>query len=214
MSGYFPMVMNIKDKLCIIVGGGSVAARKVKTLLSKGAVIRVISPDAGTVIKELAEEGEIEWHNKRFEQGDLAGAFICVAATGDRETNEEVRHEASVRRVVTNVADDSYGSDYHVPSFFESGPLLISLSTSGTSPAVSRTLRRMIQAYLGDHFGEALEIISSFREDRVKKEISDPKERVKFWEMAVTPDVLELVREGKITEMTEEIEKRFKSFKG
>ena len=207
------MIMDINEKLCIVVGGGSVAARKVKTLLSKGAVVRVISPDAGPVIKELAKTGDIEWHNRRFKQGDLAGAFICVAATSDRGVNEEVRHEASVRRVVTNVADDSYGSDYHVPSFFEDGPLLISLSTSGASPAVSRTLRRMIQAYLGNHFGEALQIINDFRENKVKKEISDPKERVRFWELAVTPDVLELVREGKLSAMTEEIEKRFKDFK-
>ncbi len=194
MPSRFPVMLDIADKLCVVIGGGKVAARKVRDLCRIGAMVRVISPEVAPPIGELFEKDLVGWEPRSYKQGDLAGAFLCVAATGDREVNAEVQHEAAVRRVLINVVDDPEASDYHVPSFFEDGPLLVAVSTRGASPAVSRTLRRMIQAWVGGNLGPALEIVNRFREDVVKEKVRDPGDRVRFWEEAVNADLLEEVR--------------------
>ncbi len=212
MTGQFPVLLNVKDRLCLVIGGGEVALRKVKTLVELGALVRVISPEAHEGIKKLVESGTIEWDQKKYQQGDLEGAFLCVAATHDPEINAEVRHEANVRRVLTNVADDPEGSDYQVPSFFQDGPLVIAVSTGGASPAVARTLRRMIQSYLGSSFGQGIEMISGFRE-RVKAQVSDAGARVKFWEQGVTPELLEKLRQGDLEDARKALEKALSRIK-
>ena len=199
MGVHFPILLKIKDRLCMVVGGGEVALRKVKTLLERGAAVRVISPELDPELGELVSRELIEWEARTYQQGDLEGAFLCVAAADDAEVNAEVRHEAWSRRALVNVVDDPEGSDYQTPSFFEDGPLLIAVSTSGASPAVARTLRRMIQTWLGDSFGPALEIINRFREEVVKKEIRGPRDRVRFWETAVTPELLDRARQGDLS---------------
>lgn len=213
MGSFFPVLLNVSGRLCVVVGGGEVAARKVGTLVERGAVVKVISPQATDEIKDLVAKDVIEWEQRGYRQGDLEGAFLCVAASDDPEVNMEVRHECYVRRVLANVADAPEESDYQVPSFFEDGNLLIAVSTSGMSPAVARTLRRMIQSYLGDSFGEALEVINGFR-DRVRDEIGDAKSRVKFWEEGVTSEVLEKVREGDLAGLKTMLEQALDKFKG
>lgn len=212
MSGLFPVLLNVDDKLCIVVGGGDVAFRKVSTLVERGARVRVISPEVVAGIRELTDKGVVELAAREYKDGDLEGAFICVAAADVSKVNEAVRDEARSRGVLANVADDPEGSDFQVPSFFTDGALLLALSTQGSSPAVARTLRRMIQSYLGDSFGEALDIIGGFRE-RVKSEIKNSKTRVRFWEEAITPEVLDKVREGDLAGMERMLEDALASFK-
>jgi len=213
MGSFFPVLLNVSGRLCVVVGGGDVAARKVGTLVERGAVVKVISPDAVDEIKDLVARDVIEWEQRGYRQGDLEGTFLCVAASDDPEVDMEVRHECYVRRVLANVVDAPEESDYQVPSFFEDGKLLIAVSTSGMSPAVARTLRRMIQSYLGSSFAEALEVINGFRE-RVKDEIGDARSRVRFWEEGVTSEVLDKVREGDLAGLKAMLEQALEKFKG
>ncbi|HUT51927.1 MAG TPA: bifunctional precorrin-2 dehydrogenase/sirohydrochlorin ferrochelatase [bacterium] len=212
MAGLFPVLLNVKDRLCVVVGGGEVALRKVMTLLERGAIVKVVSPELRPEFRELVEQSLIEWESRAYRQGDLEGAFLGVAAADDAEVNAQVRHEGWTRHVLVNVVDDPAGSDYQVPSFFEDGDLLVAVSTSGASPAVARTLRRMVQGYLGGSFGEALKLISDFRE-RVKGEVADGKDRVRFWEQAVTPELLEKVRKGALGEVRAMLEQALVKFK-
>lgn len=195
MAGYFPVLLKVEGRLCVVVGGGAVALRKAGKLAERGARVRVVSPTLNEELKALVDKGLCEWEARSYRQGDLAGAFLAVAAADDAEVNAAVREEAKAAGALVNVADDPEGSDYQVPSFFEDGPLLVAVSTRGLSPAVSRTLRRLIQTWLGPSCGMALKIIGEFR-DRVKQEIPDAKSRVKFWETAITPEVMEKVRAG------------------
>ncbi len=198
MPANFPVMLNVQTKLCVVVGGGLVALRKVRTLVGRGAKVRVISPEVVDEILEFADSGAVDLRRRGYQEGDLVDAFLCVAATNDGGLNRMVRDDARARDVFVNVVDDPEGSDYLVPSFFEDGPLLISVSTKGMSPAVSRTLRRMIQGYLGGEFGAALAVINDFRENVVKREISDPRARVVFWERAMSEELLDHVREGRV----------------
>ena len=195
MSGLFPVLLKIADRRCVVIGGGEVALRKAATLVERDGRVAVISPQLCPELKALSDKGRIEWEAREYRPGDLAGAFLAVAAADDPRVNAAVREEAEKGGVLANLADDPEGSDYQAPSFFEQGPLLITVSTRGLSPAVSRALRRMIQAWLGGSFAEALALLREFRE-RVKTEIPDAKRRVKFWEEAITPETLEKVRAG------------------
>ena len=213
MGEHFPVLLKIKDRPCVVVGGGEVALRKVVTLLGRGAAVKVISPELRPELGELVEKDEIEWEPREYMPGDLEQAFLCVAAADDPGVNAEVKREARERRALVNVVDDPDGSDYQVPSFFEDGPLLIAVSTSGASPAVSRTLRRMIQAWLGDKLSDAVEIVNVFREEVVKKEISDSKDRVRFWEEALTPELLDQAREGDLDAVRKMLDEALSGFK-
>lgn len=205
MPGYFPIMLKAAGRPCAVVGGGEVARRKVKTLIESGAAVRVISPALDDELKALAEQGRFEWRPREYRPGDLAGAFLVVAASDAAEVNQAARKEAAAAGALVNVADDPEGSDYQVPSFFENGPLLIAVSTGGLSPAVSRTLRRMIQAYLGESFGSSLQVIAEFRE-RVKSEVPSAKDRGRFWETAVTPGTLELARAGNLPALKQSLQ--------
>lgn len=213
MAGLFPALLKVEGRLCVIVGGGEVALRKAVTLVGRGARVKVISPVLAPELAKLAESGILEWERGPYRPGALAGAFLCVAAADDPAVNRAARDEAGELKVLVNVVDDPEGSDFQVPSFFEDGPLLVALSTSGESPAAARTLRRMIQAYLGPHFGEALARIGEFREQRVKSELESAKLRGAFWEQAVTPDLLELVRSGELAKMMSRLEESLMRFK-
>ena len=212
MAENYPVLLNVRGRRCVVVGGGAVAARKIATLRECGAEVRVVSPEAEKEIADLAAAGTVAWERREFRDGDLAGAFLGVAATDDAQVNQRVRAEAKAQGVLVNLVDDPEGSDYQVPSFFSDGPLLVALSTGGASPAVARTLRRMIQSYLGNRFGEALAIIADFRENQVKTEIADAKARGRFWEEAVTPELLEKVRSGDLTGMKRTLEATLTSF--
>jgi len=127
--------------------------------------------------------------------------------------NARVKKDAKAAGALTNIADDPEGSDFQVPSFFEDGPLRVAVSTGGVSPAVSRALRRLLQAYVGDRFGEALIVIEKFRA-RVKRELKDSKQRVKFWEAAITPETLELARVGDLAGIRARLKQTLVRFKG
>jgi siroheme synthase-like protein len=212
MAGLFPALLNVKGRLCVVVGGGEVALRKVTTLLERGAIVKVVSPELKDELGAMVGRDQIEWESHEYRQGDLEGAFLAVAAADDAEVNAQVRHEGWTRHVLVNVADDPAGSDFQVPSFFEDGDLLVAVSTSGASPAVARTLRRMVEDYLGGHFGEALKLIADFR-GRVKAEVADGNDRVRFWERAVTPELLEKARQGALGEVRKMLEQALAKFR-
>lgn len=87
MSDYYPVYLNLKGRRCVVFGGGAVAEEKITKLLSSGAIISVISPDATPDIRSLADQGKVEWQPRKYQPGDLGGAFMGIAATNKREVN-------------------------------------------------------------------------------------------------------------------------------
>lgn len=207
----FPVMLRVAERRCVVVGGGEVALRKVRALVAGGGKVRLISPEAVKGLRTLSRGEKIEWKPRRYRRGDLAGAFLAVAAADQGPVNRRVAEEARARGVLLNVVDDPEGGDYQVMSFFEEGDLLVAVSTQGLSPALSRTLRRMIQEYLGPSFPQALAIIAGFRE-RVKTQIADPKARLRFWESALTPPVLHLARRGNLAGLRRILGRKLQAF--
>jgi siroheme synthase-like protein len=212
MAQNLPVLLNVRGKSCLVVGGGAVALRKVKTLIEYGAKVRVVSPKTEALLADLANWDEITLEGRAFAPDDLEGVALVVAATDDPAVNATVLKEAKARGVLANVVDDPVGSDYTVPSYFEEGGVLITISTSGASPAVTRTLRRMLQEYLGKSFGAGLDIINAFREKEVKKKIPAAKDRVRFWEEALNPALLDLARQGDLPGLKQSLKQALEKF--
>ncbi|OQP05643.1 siroheme synthase [Geobacillus sp. 46C-IIa] len=175
----YPVILQVRGRRAVVVGGGKVAARKIHGLLEAGAEIVMIAPEAERELQALAAEGVIVWKKKRFDRDDLAGAFLVIAATNDREVNEAVAQAAAPGQLV-NVVDDPERCDFHVPAVVRRGPLTIAVSTEGASPAVARRIRRELEEQYGEEYGPYLEFLQRAR-DIVLREVDDAEGRKRLF---------------------------------
>jgi precorrin-2 dehydrogenase / sirohydrochlorin ferrochelatase len=141
-TNHYPISLNVSGHLCVVVGGGTVAQRKVKGLLAAGAKVRLISPSVTKTIAALANKGHIELISRVFSRDDLEKATLVFAATNNKDVNKEVADEAKKYGIFVNVADNPDSCDFFVPSVARKPPILIALSTSGLSPGISKKLRK------------------------------------------------------------------------
>jgi len=162
----YPVMMNLDKRLTVIIGGGSVAARKAADLLEAGAVIKVISPDFDPEIISMAENfpDRVETFQRVYINGDLEGAVLVFSATDDPEVNGHVFREAEGRNILINAVDDPPNCSFYVPSFVRKGDLIFSLSTCGASPAMAARLRRMMESHIPERVDDMLCILRRGRE--------------------------------------------------
>jgi precorrin-2 dehydrogenase/sirohydrochlorin ferrochelatase len=161
---YYPVNMNIRGKIVIIVGGGAVAERKCRTLLDAGALVTVIAPRLTRGLRCLLEGGKITHCARDYRRGDLSGAFLVFAATGDRAISAAVAEEASDWRVPANIADMPERSDFTTPAAVSRGDLLLTVSTGGKCPVLAREVRLDLESRYGDEYAEVLLILGAVRE--------------------------------------------------
>ena len=149
---YYPLFLDLTGRVCLVVGGGRVADRKVRALLACGTRVRVVSPRVCKSIRKLYDSGRIELREKTYETPDLEGASLVFAATNDAATNERVSQEARETGILVNVADSPDLCDFIVPAVIRRDPIVIAISTSGTLPMLARRLREEIGRQLSkDH---------------------------------------------------------------
>lgn len=176
---YYPVFLDIKGRPCLVVGGGTVAERKVFGLLAAGAIVTVMSPKATKGLAELAREGRITLKKTAFTQGCLKGFALCFAATGSANVNEAVWHEARELGVQVNVVDDPAHCSFIVPSVVDRGALTIAISTSGKSPALARSIRLKLEDSFGEEYGQLVEVLGAVRKKLLKTGLSrDKKESI------------------------------------
>jgi len=147
------------------VGAGNVALEKIGSLLSTGLRLRVVAPEARDEVKQLAADGTLEWVQRRFEESDLDGMFLVIAATNAPEVNAAVYQGCVARNIVCNSVDDIPNCDFYFGSVVRRGGLQIAISTGGNSPAVAQRLKREIDAQLPQDFGEWLEDLGQLRRE-------------------------------------------------
>ncbi len=165
MKNYYPIMLNLTDKLCVVIGGGTVAFRKVRDLLEAGAHVRVIAPFIDDEIKDyLHDRGDLEIVDREYYHGDLKGAVLAYCTTNDRDVNFEVYEEAMSRGVQINMADDPGNSSFFVPSTYSKGELLLAISTGGSSPAMAARIRRQLASHLPENIEEQLVVMKRVRE--------------------------------------------------
>lgn len=145
----FPLFLKLRDRLCVVVGGGQIAEAKIAGLLAAEARIRIIAPAVTESLAERVRRGQVEWLRKTFEPTDLAGAYLVVAATSNVAANHDVFHEAETRGILCNAVDDPDYCHFYYPSVVRRGALQIAISTEGLSPALAQRLRRELEAQFG-----------------------------------------------------------------
>lgn len=166
---YYPVSLNIKGRECVVVGGGEVARRKVKVLQEHGARVKVISPELGSELRQLAHDGEIEALDREYRAGDLKGSFVVIAATNDSATNRQIVREARDRAVLVNVVDDARNSDFIVPSLLRRGDITIAVATAGRSPALARKIRTRLERDFGEEYATLARLIDEVRAELKQK---------------------------------------------
>ncbi|MCX8109870.1 MAG: bifunctional precorrin-2 dehydrogenase/sirohydrochlorin ferrochelatase [Syntrophorhabdaceae bacterium] len=173
---YYPVFLDIKDRLCIVFGGGEVAERKVLMLLKFGATVRVISPEVTKRIARLESEGKIAITRRGYNYGDTKEAALVFAATDNREINNSIKAEGDERGIPVNVVDDPELCTFIVPSIVKKGPITVAISTSGVLPLFSKKLKEEIDSLITEDYLRYVRLIGRFRK-MLMEEVKDPKVR-------------------------------------
>jgi siroheme synthase-like protein len=169
MPGYYPVFLDLRGRRCVVVGGGSVAERKVRALLEHDGSITVISPTLSPGLRELAGKGAIQTEEREYRTGDLTEAFLAIAAADEAAVNVAVAAEGRERHALVNVVDDPDNSDFVVPSLVRRGDISVAISTAGKSPALARKLRTILEAGLPDEYASILEVVSDARQELTRR---------------------------------------------
>ena len=163
-SQYFPVCLKIAGRQCLVIGGGRVGERKVQGLLAHGALVKVISPELSEPLSALLQAGMIDWLPRLYQEGDLAGAFLVIAATDDPAVQERIHAEAEERNILLNVADVPKWCNFILPATARRGDLSISVSTAGKSPALASSLRQALEVQFGPEYGVLVDILGALRD--------------------------------------------------
>ena len=192
---YLPLFLDMKNKSCLIVGGGVIAERKVSILARAQASITVIAPNITSEIKRKLGE-QITWQEKIFSVDDLDGTSnyyqIVIAATDDRKVNAEIAQLCRDKNIFVNTSDDSKNCDFILPSIIDRSPVQIAVSTGGASPVLARMLRTKLENCTPASYGQLAKLIEDNRAG-VKEKFSTIDQRRKFWEQVLQGPIAELV---------------------
>ncbi|RJE91058.1 bifunctional precorrin-2 dehydrogenase/sirohydrochlorin ferrochelatase [Paenibacillus sp. 1011MAR3C5] len=163
-GGYYPIALRLSGKLCIIIGGGKVAERKLRGLLESGADrIELISPDVTKDIEAWVAAGRLIWRSRLYATGDMEKAWLLIAATDDRALNASLAEEAEKLGILSNIADAYESGRFITPAVTRRGPLIITVTTTGLSPALAKEINKELDETYGKRYGEAAARLGELR---------------------------------------------------
>lgn len=203
---YYAVALNLAGRKCLVVGGGRVAERKVKSLLECRAAVKVVSPGATETIREWAQAGRIEYEEREYCEEDLEEVFIAISATDSRELNRQVARDCFARNIPINVVDDPEFCSFIVPAVVRRGDLTISVSTGGKSPALARKLRQELEQQYGNEYAILLQYLGRARELVLSQVPCQRQREIMFRRLAESySDLLELIRQNQFQQLEERI---------
>lgn len=192
---YYPVHLDIKNRNCLVVGGGAVGTRKVNTLLACGARVTVVSPDPAQQLKEMAAEGSITLKERAYRTVDLKDMFLVIGATDDEMLNRQISEEAEQIGILCNIADRPEACNFILPSVVQRGDLVITISTSGQSPALAKRLRRKLEAQFGEEYADFLLLMGVIRK-KLLSQAHEPEAHKALFNQLIDSDLIELLRTG------------------
>ena len=200
MTNFYPVFLNLTGRRCVIIGGGQIATGKISKLLDAGANIVVISPDVTEEIRNLSDKGFTELYLRKYQVGDIDGAFLVIAATNDRAVNQQIFEDAEKSGVLLNAVDDMPHCSFIAPSVVERGSVTVAISTGGASPALARKLRETLENSGDLGWADATNVLSKTRQLIKDNQIEVDPQR---WQCCMTPEVLQLAQSGQEEESHE-----------
>lgn len=192
---FYPINIDLRDRLVVVVGGGAVAARKARRVLSAGARLTLVAPRLDPSLAQLAAAGSLTHLAREYQNGDLAGALLAFAATDNPELNLKVAAEAAERGVLIDVVDAPKRSDFTTPACLERGDLLVTVSTGGASPALSRRIVEELENRFGAEYAEAVALLGAVREKILTEKVGSAYNVRVFAELAAL-DLPALIKSG------------------
>ncbi|CAN4275028.1 CysG Uroporphyrinogen-III methylase [Methylophilaceae bacterium] len=190
-----PIFMNINQRLCVVIGAGEVAARKVTMLLRAQASVTVYAPEICPTLADLVEAGRIRYQQARFADQQLSGACLVIAATNDLQVNTAVSLAAQANNIPVNVVDAPALCTFTMASIVERSPIVIAISSEGNAPVLARYLRSKIETMLPAGYGRIAAIAGEFR-DKVKSKYATSQARRIFWEGVLQGPIVERILAG------------------
>jgi precorrin-2 dehydrogenase/sirohydrochlorin ferrochelatase len=197
---YYPVHLDIQNRNCLVVGGGSVGTRKVITLLGCGARVTVISPAVSDRLQELARSDALTIKKRAYQGRDLDGVFLVIGATDDETLNHRISDDAERRNTLCNIADRPEVCNFILPAIVHRDDLVITISTSGKSPALAKKLRQTLENQFGKEYGDFLRLLGAIRH-KLLRTAHEPEIHKPLFEQLINSDLIELVREGRKDEI-------------
>jgi precorrin-2 dehydrogenase/sirohydrochlorin ferrochelatase len=182
----FPIFLKLTGRRCLVIGAGNLAESKIESLRAANANVTVIAPDARPRILDLAAGGDITYHQRPYESGDVAAQkyFLVVTATNVPAVNRAVYQEAVANEIMVNAVDDPPFCDFYFPSVVRRGDLQIAISTAGSSPALAQRLRKEINAQLPLDAGDWLTDLGNLRREVTQMEPLNEERKLLLHQLA------------------------------
>ncbi len=190
---YYPVSLDIKNRKCLVVGGGGVGTRKVMTLVDCGAKVTVVSPGVRRSLLELADRGLIILEKRPYRETDLDGMFLVIGTTDDEELNRQISIDAEKLNMLCNIADRPKVCNFILPSIVNRGDLIISISTSGKSPALAKKLRIELEEQFGNEYAELLRLMGAIRKKLLSQK-HEPEAHKQLFEQLISRGLLDMIR--------------------
>jgi precorrin-2 dehydrogenase/sirohydrochlorin ferrochelatase len=197
---YYPVCLDIRDRHCLVVGGGAVASRKVKTLLACGARVTVVSPQASETIQRLQAEGIIDYIQRAYRQSDQNNKFLVFGATDDEELNARISQDAEKHNTLCNIADRPAVCNFILPAIIEQGDLLLAISTSGQSPAMAKRLRRQLADQFGPEYADFLTLMGAIREKLLAQQHA-PEEHKPIFNQIIDSPIIDYLKNARFDQV-------------
>lgn len=192
----YPICLILEGQRCLVVGGGPIAARKALELVRSGGDVTVISPFCSDEMKDLLSFEQVNFVERTFSDDDIEDCFIVVAATDDMDVNQRVADIAQKRRVLVNVVDQPDLCTFTAPAVVRRGPLTLTISTGGASPALSARLRRDLSEQYGPEWSEIIEELSAFRRKMIETFPNEFDFKKKWISIACKLDLVSIYRDS------------------
>jgi len=201
MPQYYPVMINVRNRPAIVVGGDRIAAEKAKALWESGANVQVLSPTFCDELLLLAEQERFTLHRKAYERGDLAGAFVVVAATTDPQLVQAIWAETQEHGQLVNIVDIPEYCSFILPSILRREQLTIAVSTEGASPSLAKRIRHQLEEEFPLAYGPYLRLATQARRHLRANNVSYDR-RDDFFSDFFTSDVLPQLAEGNTAQAT------------
>lgn len=196
---YFPLFFNLKHKKCLVVGAGTIAARKIELIAKSGVKITVLSQSISPQVYDLQSQYNLELIEKTFQADDIIGFSLIISATNNIHVNQQVAESANQHKIPINVVDTPRLCDFIFPAIIDRSPIITAVSSGGSSPVLARLLRAKLETLIPHSYGNLARLAEKYR-DKVKASIKNTQQRKIFWENTLQGSIAELVHADNLSQ--------------
>ena len=170
--GYYPVFLDLDKTRCLVIGGGTIAERKVEALLAAGGEVTLISPELTAALRVLEAAGRLTVQQRPYQRGDLKAVSLVIAATDDPALQRQIAADAKQANILCNIVDQPGLCSFIVPAVIQQGDLTIAVSTNGASPALAKKIRQDLTEQFGPEYAVALRLLRRIRERLMHEQCS------------------------------------------